>query len=261
MGYEWQTIEEAAVTLGISTRTLARRIAQGQVENRLQNGRRELFICIPDQPQEAPPEPAYQSPPPFIADAQVVDAQQSVCAPASENLSTDLILAEDRAHRAEMTLRVIQQSVQLVQSEAHRARTQAYWAWGIVALLGLGLIVRVGWAAARITRSTAAAAAQRDRADDLHDRLAETQSAAQLAQKESTQQFNRLQDELSKAQSARAQVTGQLEQMHSDLTKAEQRVAEESRRAQALEAAARTPPTSQPAGPTEHASVGSALVP
>ena len=40
MAYEWQTVEAAAVTLGVSTRTLARRISEGKIESRLENGRR-----------------------------------------------------------------------------------------------------------------------------------------------------------------------------------------------------------------------------
>ena len=47
MAYAWQTVEKAAVTLGISTRTIARRIAKGELDSRLSNGRREVYICLP----------------------------------------------------------------------------------------------------------------------------------------------------------------------------------------------------------------------
>ena len=47
MAYAWQTVEQAAVTLGISTRTIARRIAKGELESRLNSGRREVYICLP----------------------------------------------------------------------------------------------------------------------------------------------------------------------------------------------------------------------
>src|SRR5882724_5739508 len=52
MAYAWQTVELAAVTLGISTRTIARRIAKGELESRLTNGRREVYICAPDSSVE-----------------------------------------------------------------------------------------------------------------------------------------------------------------------------------------------------------------
>ena len=48
MAYAWQSVEEAAVTLGISTRTLHRRISKGEVETRLEDGRREVLVCLPD---------------------------------------------------------------------------------------------------------------------------------------------------------------------------------------------------------------------
>src|SRR4051794_25423733 len=47
MAYAWQTVEQAAVTLGISTRTIARRIAKGELESRLTAGRREVYIPVP----------------------------------------------------------------------------------------------------------------------------------------------------------------------------------------------------------------------
>src|SRR5258708_10194139 len=53
MSYVWQTVEHAAVTLGISTRTIARRIAKGELESRLNAGRREVYICAPDSGESA----------------------------------------------------------------------------------------------------------------------------------------------------------------------------------------------------------------
>jgi len=48
VAYAWQSVEEAAVTLGVSTRTLHRRISKGEVETRLEEGRREVLVCLPD---------------------------------------------------------------------------------------------------------------------------------------------------------------------------------------------------------------------
>src|SRR5438045_3173939 len=115
MAYVWQTVEQAAVTLGISTRTIARRIAKGELESRLTNGRREVYICLPesgagvetiegeltgsDAPHHARPE--YQA-------EYEQTVRHTVAAASSGNAGVDvetgtaLILAEDRARRAEM---------------------------------------------------------------------------------------------------------------------------------------------------------------
>src|SRR3954463_10583733 len=58
MAYAWQSVEEAAVTLGISTRTLHRRISKGEVETRLENGRREVLGCLADEEIQFEDEPA-----------------------------------------------------------------------------------------------------------------------------------------------------------------------------------------------------------
>src|SRR5689334_4452551 len=56
MASAWQSVEEAALTLGISTRTLHRRMARGEFEMRLEDGRREVLVVIPDPqiPEETP---------------------------------------------------------------------------------------------------------------------------------------------------------------------------------------------------------------
>src|SRR5438874_11750886 len=50
MASAWQTLEEAALTLGISSRTLHRRLARGEFETRMENGRREVLVVIPEPP-------------------------------------------------------------------------------------------------------------------------------------------------------------------------------------------------------------------
>ncbi|QOV87580.1 hypothetical protein [Humisphaera borealis] len=44
----WQTIEQAAVTLGLSVRTVNRHITGGKLESRLFEGRREVLVSLPD---------------------------------------------------------------------------------------------------------------------------------------------------------------------------------------------------------------------
>jgi len=118
MSFAWQTVEQAAVTLGISTRTIARRIAKGELDSRLSNGRREVYIPVPQgaqnqaKPQysgeaieadftesDVQPEPSYEQ-----------TVRHTVSAASTHNgdveTSTALILAEDRARRAEMAITV-----------------------------------------------------------------------------------------------------------------------------------------------------------
>jgi helix-turn-helix protein len=52
MADTWLTIEQAAVTLGLSVRTVNRHINAGKIQSRLQDGRREVLVRIPDDAGE-----------------------------------------------------------------------------------------------------------------------------------------------------------------------------------------------------------------
>ena len=53
MADTWQTVEQAAVALGMSVRTVNRHIAAGKIASRLQEGRREVLISLPDPEPDA----------------------------------------------------------------------------------------------------------------------------------------------------------------------------------------------------------------
>lgn len=55
MAKAWQSVEEAAITLGISARTLHRRVRRNEVETRLLNGRREVLVEVDEAAQLHPP--------------------------------------------------------------------------------------------------------------------------------------------------------------------------------------------------------------
>lgn len=57
----WQTIEQAAVTLGLSVRTVNRHITGGKLQSRLFEGRREVLVPLPE-PVRAPEPPRPASP-------------------------------------------------------------------------------------------------------------------------------------------------------------------------------------------------------
>src|SRR3954447_2466677 len=89
MAYEWQSVEEAAVTLGVSTRTLHRRISKGEVETRLENGRREVLVCLPDQEAE------IEEPVADVTDTVTIPTPSTSAAIAAEHgQGTAIVLAE-----------------------------------------------------------------------------------------------------------------------------------------------------------------------
>ena len=215
MAYEWQTVEQAAVTLGISARTLARRIAKNDLENRLQNGRREVFICLPDEPEPEMVTPVVEERATIIDSTGTAMGAVNANAAASQTVAYDpnvtqaLVVAEDRARRAEMAILVIQQSTKLVQHEVARARTGARWAWSTVALLAVGAMVAVAWTTANVTRSQA-------RIEHLQERAL---SATESAEKQSRENAS-LREKNDQALQAVAKATGELEEVHREITQA-----------------------------------------
>src|SRR4051812_23907703 len=118
MAAAWQTLEEAALTLGISSRTLHRRLAKGEFETRLSNGRREVFITI-DELAVNPTPPADNLADNLDSHAQVATtAADTSDAPQTNHeaalpLSADvqhavLALHEDRIRRTDLAIMAYQ---------------------------------------------------------------------------------------------------------------------------------------------------------
>jgi hypothetical protein len=219
MAYAWQTVEQAAVTLGISTRTIARRITKGEIESRLSNGRREVYICLPHSGPVAEPvetvegeltgndAPSYRAPNPAEAEEEYEQTVRHTVAASSMpgadvETGTALILAEDRARRAELAISVIQQSTAIVRDEVRTARIGARWAWSTVAVLSAGVVVAVAWTSSNVTRSQSIADAMREKAASVSNQ------AEQL-----TKEQRLLRAELEGARMATARVEGQLEEV------------------------------------------------
>src|SRR5438067_104752 len=101
MATAWQTLEEAALTLGISSRTLHRRMAKGEFQTRLEAGRREVLITIGESPLSPP------------SDASATSAAQELPAVAvSEDIQHSILaLHEDRIRRTDLAIMAYQQSV------------------------------------------------------------------------------------------------------------------------------------------------------
>jgi hypothetical protein len=233
MSFAWQTVEQAAVTLGISTRTIARRIAKGELDSRLSSGRREVYIPVPQgqQSHQAATKPQYASDT-IEADFTESDVQpepsyeqtvrHTVSAASTHSgdveTSTALILAEDRARRAEMAITVIQQSTAIVRDEVQRARAGARWAWAVVAAMAACMMVAIGWTSGNLTRAQQQADAQREKA------LLATTEKQEQSQKFSDERQKLLSD-LSNAQQAAAKAHGELQEVRSEEQNAQAQLA------------------------------------
>lgn len=199
MPYAWQSVEEAALTLGVSSRTLHRRISKGEVETRLENGRREVLVCLPDpETEEEVVQEEEQSP------RVTVTANQSHH--VGNDYSSAIVLAEkeialanEKVRRTELALAAFQHTSALLQKEATRARISGRLAWAAVAVLSVGVYVAVGWTASKVTefRTNNANLAQQ-----LNQATAEA-TEAQI-------QTEKYRDERDQAKQAAARIEGEL---------------------------------------------------
>jgi hypothetical protein len=214
MAYAWQSVEEAAVTLGISTRTLHRRISKGEVETRLENGRREVLVCLPE------PEPEVAEVVDPAADIVGEDVGQQ---PQQYNRLTsdipsdstaivlaqkDIALANEKVRRTELALAAFQHTSTLLQKEATRTRISARCAWAAVAVLSVGVYVAVGWTASKVTEGRTVNA-------NLTERLKAVSEVAE----QKTAEVERYRDERDQARQAAARVEGELSVTKATLSK------------------------------------------
>ncbi len=217
MATVWQTMEEAALTLGVSSRTLHRRITRGEVETRLNNGRREVLVDVPAPAQE--PAQAAQSP----ADPQPEATPHSVPADAPALLA----LHEDRIRRTDLAIAAYQQSVTVAAMEARRWRTGARFAWSIAGTAVVALFLTVVWSTHRLTAAFA-------QVENLSGRVQSLSTESQT-QASAAERF-RQQAESAQIDAARAQ---------GELAAERRRAAEAASR---LAAVPTTRPSTRPAG-------------
>src|SRR5688500_7647911 len=109
MAETWLTIEQAAVALGLSVRTVNRHIVAGKIQSRLQDGRREVLVSMPDENASAPPSDAPPASP-FAADSAPRDSQTVDVPSASPAFDpeTILALADNAAEKAELAISAYQ---------------------------------------------------------------------------------------------------------------------------------------------------------
>lgn len=140
----WITIEQAAVALGLSVRTVNRHINAGKIQSRLQDGRREVLI------ENSAPNAAESS---DSADTYVT---QVVASTASDGVDYEsvLALADSAADKAELAVSAYQALARSADDRVRTTRRWSYTAWSLVAVLTVGTVVSVAWASSRLTRVT-----------------------------------------------------------------------------------------------------------
>ena len=219
MATAWQTLEEAALTLGISSRTLHRRLARGEFDTRMENGRREVLVIIPD------PEP----PADLAATAQVQEELSALAGRASalaagvadvadtpvsyepeqqadEVQQTMLALHEDRIRRTDLAIMAYQQSVNVTAATSRRAHRSARVAWGLAGGVVAAVFVAGIWATHTLTKASA-------EVDQLHQVVRQLSDTADTKGREA----DRLRQEAESVRLASAKLEGELSATKSQL--------------------------------------------
>jgi outer membrane murein-binding lipoprotein Lpp len=255
MAEAWQTLEEAALTLGISSRTLHRRLARGEFQTRMENGRREVLVVIDEVDPSlqrlaaaarrgaAAAEAAEMS---DMADGSAMPPEPE--APAADDYGraidnatdevgqTMLALHEDRIRRTDLAIMAYQQSVTVAAADARRAITRSRVAWGVAATLTIVAFLSATWATHHVTKVNAEvshlSANVRQLSDTVESKSRELQElrhdsqaakvAAARAEGELTAAKMQIGQLLDAQQAAQARLAAQLTQAETSATPATQ---------------------------------------
>jgi hypothetical protein len=157
MATAWQTLEEAALTLGISSRTLHRRLARGEFETRMEHGRREVLISI-TEPEMSDVSAVLNAATDTSDNAEEFDEtgstddNQEMTADVG---STMLALHEDRIRRTDLAIMAYQQSVNVTAADARRTHRNARIAWSTAGALAAIAFVAAIWSTHTVTKAQA----------------------------------------------------------------------------------------------------------
>jgi hypothetical protein len=202
----WMNIEQAAVTLGLSVRTVNRHINAGKLHSRLAEGRREVLMdgggAFPQPPLPQAPVgqtpvnvgPAGQS---FGSDPIDVARWAAITSPSDAiDPETVLALADNAADKAELAVTAYQALARTADERVHTGRRLLNAAWVLVGIMSLLAFVSLGWTTNKLTRAAVehehlqkqvtSVAAQADNAehecDDLRIALAAAREDAARAE-------------------------------------------------------------------------------
>jgi hypothetical protein len=169
---EWLSVEAAALRLGISSRSIARRIQSGQLESRVDaNGRRSVLVCLPapDVSQRVDPQPLKDVP-----------IEGVVTAGQARDLAQQAMTLVIRSH---------DDTVLAARAEMFAAQRSTRRAWAAVAIL--------------VTHNLTAASALVKQAEARADQ-AQAQASTLAAERD------QLRDQMVQAKVKEAQAQGQL---------------------------------------------------
>lgn len=228
----WQTIEEAALTLRISTRTLHRRISKGEFQTRMNANRREILVPLPEPPAHPvhagedvtdtstgsfnrTEHVAATSASPVETTDGVVDENSGALTLISEQ---SLALMEDRLHRTDLALSAFRQSAMLTAGEMRRARRSAAIAWSMVGVLGVLIVIATAWTTGRVTEAQGQVQHLSGKIKDLADTADKAGQVADTARRET----DKLRQELVETKVTAARLDGQLQTAQQNLAEVRQ---------------------------------------
>jgi hypothetical protein len=199
---EWLSVEAAALRLGISSRSIARRIQGGQLESRVDaNGRRSVLVCLP-APEAALPiaEPA---PARDASKDMAKDMGKETGKETGKNGSIEPGQARELAQQAmTVVIRSHEETMLTARQEMFAARASSRRAWAAVAVLLVGASVTVGIVTHNLTAASALVRQSEQNAD---------QAQAQVIHL--TVERDQLRDQMVQARVKEAQEQGQLAAM------------------------------------------------
>ena len=144
---EWLSVEAAAIRLGISSRSIARRVQSGQLESRVDaNGRRSVLVTVPAAASTA----AKVAPEPQVIPAEVTAALSAVDQTAQETGQTRAIVQQAMS----VVIRSHEETVYAAREDAFSARRSMRRAWAAVALLFIAAAATVGIVTHNLTEAT-----------------------------------------------------------------------------------------------------------
>lgn len=153
--HTWQTVELAAVTLNVSTRTIARRLANGSLESRVdENGRRLVLVQQINAPGTLDEPETAEDAALALSDAPIASSSQALT-----------------------MLNVLQTTIAVARDDARVARRTAKWAWAGVGAMALLLVAGAALVSSTVTTSVVTH-------DLLRGQIAETKTELKQTQAE-----------------------------------------------------------------------------
>lgn len=234
MAGTWQTVEQAAVALGLSVRTVNRHISAQKLKSRLMDGRREVFVSGVDQSQpDSSPDNDVSFPPTLPPSSQVDAGRSSATTETATagstagsqpqeqseeanvktgsflDLDTAIAMADRKADRqVEMAVSIYQSLTRSIETQAHKAKRTATIAWCLVGVLSVGVTVALVWTASRVTKAETDSEHLKKQADVDAQRFQQQVDEAARRTENQEKELADMQQKLSDAQRQAARAEG-----------------------------------------------------